>query len=712
MKVRIGIDVGGTFTDAVVLDNDTFELIGYLKVPTTHTAKEGVAKGIIEAVDKVIKKYDISPEDVTFIAHGTTQATNALLEGDVAQVGIVGIGSGSERIKAKADTAIGDIELAKTKFLHTKSEYVDYESANRLEQISNSIQKLVDGGAEVIVASGAFSVDDPTAELDVIDNCQNQGILSTGGHDITKLYGLKIRTRTAAINASILPKMIETATMTDESVHKSGITAPLMIMRCDGGVMDVQEVKKRPVLTMLSGPAAGVAGALMYEKISNGIFLEVGGTSTDISVIRDGQVMIKYAEVGGHKTYVNSLDVHTVGVAGGSMVRVEKSGVVEVGPRSAHIASLDYACFIDPDEVRDSKLIFFSPKSDDPENYVKLQNPSGKEFTITVTCAANYLGYVREGDYSFGNKESAGIALKICADYCGLSVETFARQILEKANSKNRDVLKELIEAYKLDARYTTLIGGGGGSAAIVRHLGEWMNMDNRIAKNAEVISPIGVALAMVRDMVERTIINPSDEDILRIKTEAYDRAIESGAHADTIEVNVEIDTSRNLVRAIATGATELRTKDLLQRELPEEELRSIVANTLSVPDTEVVTKGTNGKLYVMEGKVTTGKFIFKKTTYPVRVIDNEGVIRLQKPNGKVSRVNLKNLEQSLETIVDGATTYSDGGAQIPDVFILKGKQIKSYSGLIKKSQIVTLASAELRGENPDNKILALACEK
>ena len=90
MKVRIGIDVGGTFTDAAAIDNETFELIGVVKTPTTHNSRQGVAEGIVKALQRIMEDCHINPDDVVFIAHGTTQATNALLEGDVAPVGYRG----------------------------------------------------------------------------------------------------------------------------------------------------------------------------------------------------------------------------------------------------------------------------------------------------------------------------------------------------------------------------------------------------------------------------------------------------------------------------------------------------------------------------------------------------------------------------------------------------------------------------------------------
>lgn len=374
-QIRIGIDVGGTFTDAVAIDNETFEVLSKVKMPTTHHDKRGVASGIVQIIQRIMSENGILPNDIKFIAHGTTQATNALLEGDVARVGIVGMGTGLDARSARSETNVADIELAAGKYLTTYHKFIDSRELTA-EAIEDAIDQLLAQGAEVIVASEAYSVDDPANELRVMEAARSRGVYATGGHEISQLYGLKTRTRTAVVNASLIPKMMETANMTEQAVQEAGITSQLMIMRCDGGVMSIDEVRKRPILTMLSGLAAGVAGALMYEKISDGIFFEVGGTSVDISVIKNGKVMIENAQVGGHKTYLRSLDVRTLAVAGGSMIQIGGGKITDVGPRSAHIAGLEYECFTGKENLEQPAIGLVRPREGDPD-YVTVRSRGG-----------------------------------------------------------------------------------------------------------------------------------------------------------------------------------------------------------------------------------------------------------------------------------------------------------------------------------------------
>ena len=207
-KVRIGIDVGGTFTDAVVVDNTTFEVIAKTKVPTTHNSKQGVSEGIILAINKVLEENNISTEDIVFIAHGTTQATNALLEGDVAKVGIIGMGKGIEASRSKNETIVGNIELSSDKYLYTQHRFID--SSNIVEDnVIDVINQLKQEGSKIIVASESYSVDNPVNEKRIIEIANSMGVLATGGYEISQLYGLQARTRTAAVNASLIPTMLE-----------------------------------------------------------------------------------------------------------------------------------------------------------------------------------------------------------------------------------------------------------------------------------------------------------------------------------------------------------------------------------------------------------------------------------------------------------------------------------------------------------------------
>lgn len=706
-KVRIGIDVGGTFTDAVVIDNATYEVIAKKKIPTTH--EQGVAAGVVAIISQLMKEQGIDPADVIFIAHGTTQATNALLEGDVADVGVIGMGSGMDARSAKSETNVGDIELAPGKFLKTSHIFLDSKQVG-YESGSAALAELQGKGAQVIVASEAYSVDDPTNELKVQSIAEEKGLYCTGGHEISQLYGLKMRTRTAVVNASLIPKMMETANMTEKAVIDTKIHSGLMIMRCDGGVMSINEVRKRPILTMLSGLAAGVAGALMYEKISDGIFFEVGGTSVDISVIKNGKVMIKYAQVGGHKTYLQSLDVRTLGVAGGSMVRVKDGAIVDIGPRSAHIAGKEYECFQPEGALDGAQVLFVSPRQDDPEEYVIVKTPDQKEYSLTLAGAANLLGYVPEGDYARGCDQCNAAAWEALGTYLGCTGKEAAQQTMKLALDKLAAVVEELIDEYELDRSFITLVGGGGSGAVIVNALAERMNVKWKMAKNAPYISTIGVALAMVREQMERTIANPTDEDIKKIRLDVIEKIVKAGANEETVDVTIEIDAQKNILRAIATGATELRQKDLTAVNLTPEQLQQISAEALGASAAETNCMASCGRWHVYEA-VAKKKLlgIFTQKTKSLCVIDREGVVRLKKEKAEYLKFQKCRKNDRFAEFLDDNTTFSDANATIPKVFIFYREKMLDLTGMQSAEQLNSILDVEIERLEDQEELIAVA---
>lgn len=704
-KVRIGIDVGGTFTKAVVINNDTLEIIGKSSVLTTHSAAEGVAKGVIHVFQRALADFRIDPRDVVFLAHSTTQATNALLEGDLAPVGILGMGSGGiGGMLAKSQTGIDDIPLVTGRFLKTYHSFLNTRKLTP-EEARRSIEDLLSRGARVIVASDSFSVDDPSNELVVMEAAQQLGVPATGGHDISKLYGLTIRTRTAVINAGILPKMLETANMTEDSVRKAGIEAPLMIMRGDGGVMDVTEMRKRPILTMLSGPSATVAGALMYLRVSDGVFFEVGGTSTNIGVIRNGRPTIKSAEVGGHRTYINSLDIRVLGIAGGSMVRVKGKEIIDVGPRSAHIAGFPYSAFAKVEEIVDPELVLFQPKEEDPADYAAIRVKNGQRYAITNTCAANALGIVKPEYYSYGNGEAARRAIAPLAAQMGVSVEEAARRILDVATDKIIPVINSLIAEYELDRDQVVLVGGGGGAAALIPHSAQRMGFEYRIPQDAEVMSSIGVALAMVRDVVERVILNPTVKDIAAIKQEARQVVMKACANPESIEVFVEINPQTGRVRATAIGTMEMRSQDMCQI-LDPEECRGIAAQSMNVPPERVDLRASTGMVNVYQGVVEEKKWrFFASKRHPVRAVDSQGFIKVQRSDGSVYQFTRANALQGLKEAWENLTIYNGDSIIYPDMFLIVGSHIVDLTGVQSIDQAFGVVSNELDGLAPDQPV-------
>ena len=649
-----------------------------MKVPTTHTAADGVASGIRDSIERLLES-GVDAARIAFVAHSTTQATNALLEGDLARIGILGLldGSGAlARMQMRLPSiAAGDRVFAPAvAFADARDERAQRERIEYLQR---------ERGVEALAVTRAFGVDRRAGERRAAAIAGEFALPATTGSDASSLYGLRARTRTAAFNAALLPRMLRAARSTAEAVTAAGIRAPLMVMRSDGGVMSIDEIERRPLATLLSGPAAGIAGALLHENVTDAIFIEVGGTSSDCSVIRNGRAQMRPGRIGAHRVLLQTLDVRTLGIAGGSLVRMNGAGVAEVGPRSAHIAGYRYAAFCSPEDLRGAALA--------EGEILALQTPHGSDIALTPSCAANFLGEIPEGAFGCGNAEALRVAFACAAAAHGTQPELLAQAILDRAAERLAPTVRALIAEYALDPHVLELVGGGGAARTIVPHLARAMNLRFRIARDHEVISPVGVALALVRDSIERQIVDPSVEQLARLRREVGDRAIASGADPASIEVDIAIDPIRNRVLATAGGA--VGGAVAARARIGDQERATIAAASLGVV--------ADALEQIEFGEELLG---FRSGKH-LRVVDSGGVVRLATPFARLVRARVDEIERHASEGIEALARFGDVGRRLPDLYLLRRGRISEFRGFTDAARIVALIGEDLRGCESEERV-------
>jgi len=330
----LGIDTGGTYTDAVIYDEASGTVVAKAKAPTTH---HDLSIGICGAIDAVLLAAAIPPERIELVSLSTTLATNALVEGKGRAVAAVIVGfDGDVLERAGLGEALGNDPAIILPGGHDP--HGNALAPLDTERLAAEVA-AVSGRVEAFAVTAQFSVRNPQHELDAaaVIRAVTGKPVTLSHHLSARLNGPK-RAVTAVLNARLISIIDGLVCTTEKALADRGVHAPLMVVRGDGSLVSAAFVRERPIETILSGPAASLVGAAHLTGCADAVISDIGGTTTDIAVLRDGVPIISAdgATVGGHQTMVAAVAMHTHGLGGDSHVRHDEraaGAVLRLGPR-------------------------------------------------------------------------------------------------------------------------------------------------------------------------------------------------------------------------------------------------------------------------------------------------------------------------------------------------------------------------------------------
>jgi N-methylhydantoinase A/oxoprolinase/acetone carboxylase beta subunit len=702
--IRVGVDVGGTFTKAVALTVHPLRLRAHAVVSTSHAAAGGVTEGVAAALRALLDDLGSDRDRVELVAYSTTQAMNALLEGDVARVGVIGIGVEPELRLARKRTQVGDLKLAPGRVLHTEHAFLDATRGLDPSHLDAALDRLERAGCTSLAVSGAFSVDAPQHERLVTERARERGLPVCAGHELTGTYGLETRTISAAVNASILPVVERTARVVESVLHEAGIDVPLLVLRGDGGAMSLDAFRAAPSFTIGSGPAAGVAAALHQLALSDGIVLECGGTSSNVSVVKGGRTVLRTLRVMGRPTSIRSVDSWVVGAAGGSLGRLGRRKVEEAGPRSAHVAGLPYACFAAPDELAGAELELVAPRDGDPEQYAVLVAPDGARHALTATCAAHALGLVdvaapadgavaaarspadRSAEAAGRARTAALAAFAPLARRMKRTPEQAARALLDRTVDKIARAVADAARTHDFGPDVPVVALGGAGTALapeVARRLGRPYVRP----EHPEILSSIGAALSLVRCELAR---HSTGGDALALAREAERACVDAGAAPQTVRVETFFEARDRLLRAVATGAVALESGVAAREPVDEPAQLRAAALALGMGEDrlQVVARNDFYRVFCQNGAGA------------VAVVDGLGSVALAETAKKVIADDPGTLLARLREAVDDGAVNLGVATLLPRVAIVCGPHIVDLSEARRAEDILAGASSVLDGHD------------
>lgn len=512
--MRIGVDVGGTNTDAVLMDGRQVKAIH--KAPTSRNINDG----IVAAISNVLDIYQVAPENVQTVMVGTTHFTNAFVERrHLQEVGVLRLALPATRGVPPMVDWPDDISavVGKHHYLVEGGYEFDGRPISKLDEkaIASAAKDMRAKGIRAAAISGVFSPVNSAMEEragDIVANELPDASITLSSH--IGRVGLLERENAAIMNASLADLSARFITSFQQALAQLNISAPFYISQNDGTLMSAKFVEKYPVLTFVSGPTNSIRGAAYLSGLKHALVVDIGGTTTDIGMLINGfpRESAAAVDIGGVRTNFRMPDILALGLGGGSLV--SQNGEIRVGPRSVGY------------RLTEEALIF-----------------DGKQLTATDIAVA-------AGFAEIGNRSAVA----------NLS-EAF---IEETANIIHR-MVEEGVDRLKTSAEPLPLILVGGGSILIRKSIAG--TTECIVPEHAEVANAIGASIAQVggeTDKVYSYEQTTREEAINSAKTDAINRAMAAGADEMTIEITDLEEMSLaympgNAVRVRAKAVGELR---------------------------------------------------------------------------------------------------------------------------------------------------------
>jgi N-methylhydantoinase A len=492
----LGVDVGGTFTDAVLYDGRSLHTA---KAPTTP---EDQSQGVLAAVDAALERAGASAEDVEVFAHGMTVGTNALLEERGARTALIATHGFTDLLDVARQDRPRLYHLCAPKPRPLVDDELRFGAAERVgpdgvlepladEEIDRILAAVGDTGAESVALCLLFSYLEPAHERALAERLRAElpEVHVSASHEVLPQFREYERCSTTVIDAYLSPLLARYLARLGESASDRGLPEP-QVMKSSGGVAPSSEAARAGAQSVLSGPAGGAVAAGLLAELSgdgNAIGLDMGGTSCDVCVVDGGRVRRTDARrIGGRVIQLPMVDVHTVGAGGGSIAWRDEGGAMRVGPRSAGAEP-------------------------GPASYGR----GGTE--ATVTDANLLLGYLDPGSSLAGevalDRGAADEAVAGLASALGLEPLEAAEGIVRVANQEMVRALRVVTVERGIDPREYALMPFGGAGPMHAAALAEELGITRLLCPRASgVLSALGLVAADRRRDTARTVMLSGEE--------------------------------------------------------------------------------------------------------------------------------------------------------------------------------------------------------